>query len=49
MGNHPDQNDTAKKLEMVKNGESLIDASEWQQFLKKAESILDKVIENEKA
>lgn len=48
MGNHPDQNDTEKKLEMVMRNESIIDSSEWQRFLKKSENILDNLIEREK-
>lgn len=48
LGNHPGQSDTVGKLEKVKNGENIIDSTEWKRFLKWAESNLDEVIKSEK-
>jgi len=41
LGNHPQQNDTAGKLQKVLSGEKITDPNEWQTFLKNTELGLD--------
>lgn len=47
LGNHPYHSDTARKLEKVMAGESILDADEWREFLINAEKKLDALIEDE--
>ena len=48
MGNHPGQSKTEEKLEKVLRNESIINPSEWQEFLEKQEENLNRLIEKEK-
>ena len=43
LGNHPQQNDTAGKLQKVLSGEKITDRGEWQTFLKNTELSLDRL------
>ena len=43
LGNHPQQNDTAGKLQKVLLGEKITDRCEWQTFLKNTELALDRL------
>ena len=38
LGNHPGQSDTLGKLEKIQKDESILNPSEWPEFLKKAEA-----------
>lgn len=50
LGNHPQQNDTAGKLQKRLHGEqSVIDPTEWNRFLKECEQNLDHLIKSEQA
>ena len=46
LGNHPGQNDTEGKLQKVLEGKSILDGSEWKQFLIDTEQRLDEQIAN---
>lgn len=49
MGNHPEQNDTAGKLNKLQNGaKTIVDPTEWGVLLKTAEDNLDKLMYAEK-
>lgn len=48
LGNHPEQNQTNRKLKKVLAGESIIDSDEWKRFLTSVESNLDSMINKEK-
>lgn len=48
LGNHPEQNDTVKKMERVLlENASIVDPSEWQRFLKETERKLDALLAEE--
>lgn len=40
LGNHPEQNDTLKKLEAVEKGESILNENEWKEFLNKRKELV---------
>ena len=48
LGNHPEQNDTVKKMERVLfEKTSVVDSTEWNHFLKETEEKLDALLANE--
>ncbi len=49
LGNHPDQNDTEAKAARLKAGDAraFVDPGEWQRFLERCETNLDRMLQSE--
>ena len=47
LGNHPEQTGVTEKLEKLQNGESILDKTEWQRFLRMMEDRLDTMLADE--